>query len=588
MPVSNEEIARIFENMAALLEMRGEVVFKVRAYERAARTIERLPFSLEDAIREGKDPKDIPGIGEAIDKKIREYIATGRMEAYEKAKAEFPDGVLTLLDVPGVGPKTAAKLVRELGIKNVDELEKSIVEGRVTALPRMGEKAVENILRHIRSTRGPQRLPLGKALPVAERVIATLRERCPGLKKITYAGSLRRWQETVGDVDIMGTADEPAQVIDALVKLPIVRDVLGHGPKKASAIVDPGVQIDLRIVDDDSYGALVQYFTGSKQHNVILRDYANRMGLSLNEYGITHVKTGEVEKFADEEGFYARLGLQYIPPELREGTREVELAKERALPRLVELSDMKGDLHVHSNWSDGRDPPEEMLTQAVRRGYKYVALTDHSVGRAVANGLSEERMREEIALLRKLQRQFSMKILAGSEVDIRADGALDYSDALLKELDVVVAAVHSAMGQERAQITERVIKAMRHPSVTIIAHPTGRLLGERQPIDLDMEAIFRAAVESGTVLEINASPERLDLKDVHIMRAAELGVPLVISTDAHTTEALAQMRFGVAMARRGWCEAKHIVNAWPLDDLMVFIKAPKSKRTAIYRQHVGK
>ncbi|MFB3092178.1 MAG: PHP domain-containing protein, partial [Dehalococcoidia bacterium] len=444
----------------------------------------------------------------------------------------------------------------------------------------------ENILRHIHSLRTKdQRTPLGQALPIVERIIADLRERCPTLKKATPAGSVRRWQETVGDIDIMGTAQDPVQVIDALVDLPYVREVLVHGPKKASVVVDPGLQVDLRIVEDDSFGAMVQYFTGNQQHNVRLRDYANRMGLSLNEYGITNLKTGQMEKFADEEGFYDRLGLQMPPPEIRQGLWELDLAQKHALPRLVEQSDIRGDLHMHSDWSDGREPIEAMMEAASRFGHQYVALTDHSSGRGIANGLSDERLQSQIKILRTLE-GFPVKILCGSEVDIRADGSLDYPDELLAELDVVVASVHSAMGQPVEKMTERIIKSMHNPHVTVIGHPTARLLGSRDPVEVDMEALLQAALETGTAMEINSSPERLDLKDTHVLRARELGVPLVISTDSHSSGYMDKLRFGVAVARRGWCEPKHIVNTMPLEEFMAFIKAPKSERIHIFAGRV--
>lgn len=577
--MDNEQIAEVFENMAALLEMKGELVFKIRAYQRAARAIQQLPVPLEQMVREGRDLRGIPGIGEAIDKKIRELVETGRLEAYEKLKAEFPDGILTLLNVPGVGPKTAFRISQELGITTVEGLEKAILDGRLARLPRMGEKTAENILRHIHSLRTKdQRIPLGRALPLAEEVIWSLRERCPALRRISPAGSLRRWRESVGDIDLMGTAGDASQVIDAFVQLPLVREVLAHGPKKASVVVQSGLQVDLRIVDDDQFGALIQYFTGSKQHNILLRDYANRMGLSLNEYGITNLRTGELEKFADEEGFYARLGLQYIPPEIREGLWEVELAQRMALPGLVEPSDIKGDLHIHSDWSDGRDTLEAMVAAAQERGYQYLAITDHSAGRGIANGLTEERLRAQVDALRAIQERFNIRILCGAEVDIRADGTLDYPDELLEKLDIVVAAVHSAMGQDTKRMTERIIRAMHNPYVTIIGHPTCRLLGDRDPIEVDMEAIFKAALETGTFLEINASPDRLDLKDTYVLRAKELGVPLVIGTDSHHTGYLENMRFGVAVARRGWCEPRHILNTLPLEEFLAVIRRPKPER----------
>ncbi|MEK7814484.1 MAG: PHP domain-containing protein, partial [Chloroflexota bacterium] len=383
---------------------------------------------------------------------------------------------------------------------------------------------------------------------------AQLRERCPHIGHLCPAGSLRRWEETIGAIDLVGTSRYPEQVTAALAALPEVQEVLGQGSKKASVVVEPGIQVDLRIGDAESFGALLQYFTGSQQHNLRLRDYANRLGLSLNEYGITDLASGAVEQFADEAGFYGRLGLPYIPPELRAGVWELEAAQQGRLPCLVEEADLRGDLHLHSDWSDGRDPIEAMVEAAASRGYQYMALTDHSSGRGIANGLSDQRLLEQVQLLRSLQRKYSITILCGSEVDIRADGSLDYPDELLEQLDVVVASVHSAMGQDSQTMTQRIIKAMHHPAVTIIGHLSTRLLGhpDRIGVEFDLEAVLEAARQTGTALEINASPERLDLKDTHAYRARELGVPLVISTDSHHYAHLDHMRFGVAVARRAW------------------------------------
>ncbi|MBI2871664.1 MAG: DNA polymerase/3'-5' exonuclease PolX [Chloroflexi bacterium] len=577
--MNNAQIAEVFENIAGLLELKGESVFKIRAYQRAARTIEHLPVELARYVQEGKELRELPGIGEAISKKVQELLSTGRLQYYEGLKSEFPDGLLKLMDVPGVGPKTAMRICQDLGISTVEALEKAAQDGRLAELPRLGQKSAENILRHIRSLRSKEdRILVGRALPLAEEVMAELRQRCPGIGHINAAGSLRRWRETVGDIDIMGTACDPEQVIDALVKLPMVVEVLAHGPKKASVYVQAGVQIDLRFVPEEAYGSLLQYFTGSQQHNIRLRDYANRMGLSLSEYGIKHVDTGEVEQFSDEEAFYSRLGLQYIPPELREGGAEIELAARGALPPLVTEDDIRGDLHVHTDWSDGRQPLEVMLQAAAARGYQYVAITDHSAGRGIANGLSPERLREQVRLLRSLDGRFNgMRVLCGSEVDIRADGSLDYPDELLAELDVVVASVHSSMAQPADKMTERIIRAMRNKYVTVIGHPSTRLLGSRDPIDADWEALFRAAAETGTVLEVNSSPERLDLKDLHAMRARELGAPLLISTDAHATGHLANMRFGVHVARRAWCQARDILNTLPREE---FLRGLGRKRAA--------
>ena len=571
--MNNSQVSEVFEKIAGLLELKGESVFTIRAYQRAARTIEHLPTELAQMIKEEEDLRQIPGIGAAISSKITELVTTGQLEYMENLKGEFPDGILTLMDVPGIGPKTALRISTEMGISTVEALEQAILEGKLATMPRLGKKTAENILRHIRSLRTKdQRIPLGRALSVAEQVIGALKEACPGIRQIDAAGSLRRWRETIGDVDIMGTADDPAGVIDSFVELPMVEEVLVHGPTKGSVVVHGGLQVDLRMVDDDSYGALIQYFSGSQQHNIRLRDFANKMGLSLNEYGITTVKTGQVEKFTDERSFYARLGLQFIPPELREGLWEVEMASRQAIPSLVELEDIRGDLHCHTNESDGRDPLATMVDAARAKGYEYVGITDHSAGRGIANGLSEERLIQHMHDIWALDRSLSdIKVLAGSEVDIRSDGSLDYPDELLAQLDVVVASVHSAMGQEREQMTDRIIKAMHNPHVDIIGHLTCRLLGERDPVEVDVEAIFKAAADTGTALEINASPERLDLKDIHVLRARELGVPLIISTDSHATEHLDFMRLGVAVARRGWCQAGDILNTRPVAEFLSFL-----------------
>ena len=572
--MNNAEIAQVFEKISALLQLKeDESVFTVRAYQRAARTIDHLPVELSRMVQDGENLREIPGVGEAISQKIQELVKTGGLEYYEELKGEFPPGILTLMDVPGIGPKTALRITLELGVSTVDALEQTIEDGSLAALPRLGKKTADNIARHIRSLRTKDsRVPLGRALPVSEAVVTALKEQCPGIQQIGVAGSLRRWQETIGDIDIMGTSEKPEEVLNAFVELPMVQDVLVHGPTKASVVVHGGLQVDLRMVDNASYGALIQYFTGSQQHNIRLRDYARKMGLSLNEYGITTIETGEVEQFPDEDSFYARLGLQPIPPELREGLWEVDMAAQGTLPSLISVKDIRGDFHCHTNESDGREPLEAIVEAARRLGYEYLAIMDHSVGRGIANDLSEERLCNLIATVRALDARLpDIRLLTGSEVDIRADGTLDYPDEMLAQLDVVVASVHSAMGQERDRMTERVIRAMRNPHVNVIGHLTTRLIGEREPIDIDVEAVFRAAAETGTALEINASPERLDLKDTHVLRARELGAQLVISTDSHALEHMDNMRFGVAVARRGWCQAGDVVNTRPLSGFLRFL-----------------
>ena len=587
MPVSNEQIAALFENMASLLEIKGDTVFKIRAYQRAARTIEQLSFSLEQSLHDGMDLKKVPGIGNAISDKINEYVQTGQVATYDKLVAELPEGVLTIMGIPSIGPKTAGLIAAELNVSTVEELEQAIKEGKLAALPGLGEKTSENILRNIQSMRSKdRRTPIGDALAVAEDIVARLRRQCPHLGNVYPVGSLRRWEETIGDIDIIGTSPHTEEVSQALVSLPEVEEVLAHGDKKTSVIVKPGIQIDLRIGDEESFGALLQYFTGSQQHNIRLRDYANKMGLSLNEYGITNLKTGDVEVFADEPSFYARLGLPYIVPEIRTGLGELESALSGTLPQLVEEGDLRGDLHLHSNWSDGRDPIEVMVAAVAAQGYQYMALTDHSSGRGIANGLSNQRLEEQIKLLRSLQDSYSITILCGSEVDIRADGMLDYPDELLEQLDVVVASVHSAMGQDRETMTQRVIEAMNHPSVTIIGHLSTRLIGQRPPTQFDLDALLNAARETGTAMEINASPARLDLKDTHAFRARELGVPLVINTDSHHHSSLAQRRFGVAVARRAWCEPRHILNTMPREQFLNYIRTPKPERMKLFNHRL--
>ncbi|MCI0846080.1 MAG: DNA polymerase/3'-5' exonuclease PolX [Chloroflexi bacterium] len=583
MTVSNEAIAELFENMGTLLEMKGDTVFKIRAYQRAARTIGQLSFPLEQAVQDGMDLKKIPGVGRAISDKIKELLQTGQVSAHQRLLSELPEGVLTLMDIPGIGPKTAMLIAKDLGVSTIQGVEQAARDGSMAALPKLGEKAAENILRHIQTLGSKdRRTPIGQALPLAEEIIAALRSRCSTIGDLFPAGSLRRWEETIGDIDLVGTSSQPEEAAEALVSLPMVQQVLVHGPKKTSVVVEPGIQVDIRLCEPESFGALLQYFTGSQQHNIRLRDYANRRGLSLNEYGITDLKTDAVDHFADEAAFYQRLGLPYIPPELRTGTWELEAAQNDDLPDLVQAGDLKGDLHLHSEWSDGSDPMEKMVEAAMDQGYEYMALTDHSSGRGIANGLSPQRLADQIGLLHALQDRYPISILCGSEVDIRADGTLDYSDELLGQLDVVVASVHSAMGQDSDTMTRRIIKAMEHPAVTIIGHLTTRLLGQREPVQLDLEAVLRAARATGTALEINASPERLDLKDTHAHRARELGVPLVISTDSHHHAHLGKRRFGVAVARRAWCEPAHILNTLPRDQFLRFIRTPKPARLEVF------
>ncbi len=570
--MKNTAIAKVFNDIADLLELKGENAFKIRAYQKAVRAIEHYPREIKIMVEEGEDLRNIPGVGEAIAKKATELVTTGKLGYYENLKAEFPEGITNLLAIPGIGPKTANRLSSELRISSVDALEQAINEGRVAGLFRLGDKTAGNILQQVQALRRKdQRIPIGEALPIVEEILGSL-HTVPGVRNLTYAGSLRRFRETLGDIDLMGTADNPEAVIDAFVALPHMGQVLAQGPTKASAIVSGGLQVDLRIVEHDSFGSLLQYFTGSKQHNISLRERGRRQGLKLSEYGITDLARDRLEKFAIEEEFYRRLGLQYIPPELREAQGEVERAEQGTLPRLVELSDIKGDLHMHTDWSDGHNAIEEMAVAAKDLGYQYIAITEHSGGRGIAHGLDEERLRKQVAEIKALNERFdSIHVLTGIEVDIRADGSLDLPHEILSELDIVIAAVHSAMSQSEEKMTKRVLSAIENPDVDIIAHPSCRLLGEREPVAIDLEAISRAAVKNNKVLEINAMPARLDLNDIHAFRARDLGVKLAIETDAHSVAHLGFMRFGVGVARRAWCEPQHVLNTLSWEELLVFL-----------------
>jgi DNA polymerase (family X) len=575
--MKNADIAAVFENIADLLELKGENKFKIRAYSRAAQVISHLRQEMELMHEEGNDFRDIEGIGDAIAKKSVELITTGKLKFYEDLKAEFPEGIINLLDVPGIGPKTAYRLTTELGVGSVEQLEQAIKDGRVATLERMGEKTAANILHAIEAfRRKDRRTPLGEALPAVEEVIAAL-SKVPGVRNLTAAGSLRRFKETVGDIDLMGTADDPEMVIQVFVKLPQVRQVLSQGPTKASVILPKGLQADLRMVEHAEFGSLLQHFTGSKEHNVALRTRTQAQGLSLSEYGITNVNTGEIRKFTDEHSFYQYLGLQYIPPEIREDMGEIGLAAKNAIPELVEIRHIRGDLHTHTTASDGMDSIEDMARAAKALGYEYLAITDHSSGRMIPADKKLDRVKRQTAEIKRINSSSpGIYLLDGVEVDIKADGSFDLPDEVLAGLDVVIGSVHSSFLQDRTQMTRRIIGAIEDPNIDIIAHPTCRKIGEREPVDVDLEALFRAAAKHGKALEINAMPERLDLKDLHAYRARELGAMLSIGTDSHATNHLALMKFGVGVARRAWCQPGDILNTRSLKEVLDFLKRDKA------------
>lgn len=569
--MKNQEIAKIFSEIADLLEIKGENPFRIRAYRRAAQNIEGLPKSVEEMAKE--EILKIPGIGRDLADKIEEYLKTGRMQAHEDLRHEIPTELLDLLSVPGLGPKTASLLYDRLKIKSIDELEKLASEHKLTDLPGIKEKTEENILKGIEMLkRGKERQPLVRVLPIANDIIEHLKKKAP-VSRIDIAGSLRRWKDTIKDIDILATSDNPKEVMRVFVHLPHVKEVLMQGPTKSSVIIHEHIQVDLRVVEKESYGAALAYFTGSKAHNIRLREMAMRMGLKINEYGIFHEKNGKKVGGEKEEDIYKNLGLPYIPPELREDQGEIEAAIEGRLPELIEISDIKGDLHVHSKWSDGSHTFEQLVEAAKDRGYHYIAITDHSKSLGIARGLTGERLLEqkkEIDAINKKLKGF--RIIHGVEVDIRSDGRLDIADDVLKELDIVVASIHSGFKQQKKQLTYRLVSAMKNPYVSIIAHPTGRLIGERDAYDVDMEEILKVAKETGTAIEINAYPLRLDINDVYARRAKEMGIPIVISTDTHVTNQFDYMRYGLSIARRGWLEKGDVINTIEVEKLLKRLK----------------
>jgi len=570
--VKNEEVARLLREMGELLELQGESGFKVIAYQRAARSVESLKEDLEEDYRRGK-LESIPGVGKAIASKISEFLETGKIEAHDRLFRETPPGMAELLSISGLGPKTVSMLHQKLGVSSVEELEQAARAHQVRRLPRMGPTSEKNILRAIeRWKKRSDRIPLGVAQPLAEEILGHLK-KVEGIGNLTLAGSLRRGRETVGDIDILATSTEPAAAIRAFVEIPAVEEVLMKGPTKASVIVDETVQVDLRIVEPRSFGTVVQYFTGSKEHNVKLRQVALSKGYSLSEYSLTRVANGEELFFDREEDLYRHLGMDWIPPEIREDEGEVEAALAGSLPKLVEVTDIKGDLHVHSDWSDGRHSIEDMVATAKKLGYEYMAMCDHSPGLGIANGLAEDRLKKKMELIRSLNDSIEgFSIMVGTEVDIRADGKLDYPDEILEQCDVVVASVHSAYNQREREMTNRIISAMESEEVDVIGHPTGRKIGEREAYEVDMERVLEAAARTNTAMEINAHPSRLDLNGRWARRAKELGVKLAINTDAHSTCGLMAIEYGVKTARRGWLEKKDVLNALGFADLMKHLK----------------
>ena len=568
--MENLEFARILREIAELLEIKNENPFKVRAYYRAAQVIEGLSESI-NTIAERGELRKIPGVGESIAEKIEELLKTGRLKYLEELKKEVPEGLLSLLEIQDIGPKTALLLYKELGINSMEKLEKALAEHRLRDLPGMGEKTEENIRRGIELLKETgTRMLLGTALPVAEEIISELKKNSP-VEKIEATGSLRRFRETVGDIDILVVSKNSEKVMDVFTGLAMVREVLAKGPTRSSVLTTYGIQVDLRVVKPDQFGAALHYFTGSKNHNIAIRELGVKKGLKINEYGIFSGK----KKIGGEEEIdvFKSVGLPYIPPELRENRGEIEAAKEGRLPVLVECADIKGDLHIHSKYSDGENTIEEIVRKAKQMGYEYVGIVDHSRSMRFAGGLSISDLKKKINEIRRLNEKIKdITILAGAEVDIKVDGSLDYPDEILKELDIVIAAIHSGFKMDQEKMTERIIKGIENEYVHILAHPTGRLIGKRDPYRVDVERLIMAAAKRGIMLEINAYPERLDLPDIYCRRAKDEGIIMVISTDAHHLDQMRFMKFGVGVARRGWLEKKNILNTFSLKELFKKLK----------------
>jgi len=571
--MDNLEIAKVFSGIADILEIKNENTFKIRAYRKASEVLETLTQNIEQLYKE-EQLETIPGVGKGIAEKIKELIETGKLKYYEDLKKEIPQSLLEMMNVPDMGPKTAALLYEKLKIDSIEKLKDAALKHKISKLPRMGEKSEENILRGIELfKKASQRIPLQEAMVLAEAIIAHLK-KLKEVKKISIAGSLRRMRETIGDIDILIASANPQKVMDKFVSLEFAKETLAKGDTKSSILTADNRQVDLRIVAEESFGAALHYFTGSKEHNIKIRELGIKKGLKINEYGI--FQKGKKEKRIggeEEKDVFDALGLPFIPIELREDRGEIEAGLKNKLPKLIEISDIKGDLHMHSNWSDGGNSIQEMAEAAKARGYEYIGICDHSKSLAVAHGVKEKDFLKRVQEIREADKKIKdIKILAGSEVDIDSNGNLDYPEKLLKELDIVIASIHSGFNQPREKITKRIIKAMESGLVDIIAHPTGRLLGEREPYELDLEEIFKIAKKTGTMVEINAYPRRMDLNDINARTAKQEGIKLIINTDSHSINHIDWIKFGVAVARRAWLEAKDVANTKPLEKFLKGLK----------------
>jgi len=577
MPVHNADIAVLFEEIADLLEIEGANVFRVRAYRNAARTLQELDRDVRAMLWKGEDLTELPGIGDDLAGKIREIVETGRCPALDKLHQKLPPAITELLKIPGLGPKRVKALYHELDIHTVEQLQRAVRDHRVRELPGFGEKTEVHIAQSLQVHAGDAgRFKLVTATQYAEPLAAYLRG-IPGVQQVVMAGSYRRARETVGDVDILVTATPDSKVMDRFIAYDEVAEILSHGSTRSSVVLKSKLQVDVRVVEPESYGAALHYFTGSKAHNIAVRRLGQERGLKINEYGV--FKREERIGGETEESVFKAVGLPFIPPELREDRGEIEAARRGRLPRLVELSDLRGDLHVHTKATDGHNTLREMAEAAQQRGFEYLAITEHSRRLTVAHGLDPVRLAKQIDEIDRLNEQLKgITLLRGIEVDILEDGSLDLPDELLGRLDLVVGAVHSRFDLSRAKQTERILKAMDRPYFTLLAHPSGRLIARREPYDVDMLRIIRQAKHRGCYLELNAHPERLDLLDTYCQVAKDEGILVSINSDAHSVLDFEHLRFGVGQARRGWLEQQDVLNTRPLNELRPLLKRTMQKK----------
>jgi DNA polymerase (family 10) len=573
--MENHEIAAIFEEISNLMKITQDDPkwsFKAAAYDRARRSIESYPERAEDLARDpNRKLTEIPGVGADLAAKIKELVETGQCQYHQELLKKVPRSLLQLLELQGVGPQKVRLFHKELGINTIEDLEKAVKAGRLHGLPGMSAKTEENILKALETfQRSAGRFRLDTAYETAEELVEFLKER-KEVDQVTPAGSLRRGRETVGDIDLLVTGTDHAKIAEHFSKYPGIDQILGKGEDKVSVKLKNGMQVDIRLLERDQYGAALMYFTGSKEHNIALRERAKKHGWKLSEYGL--FEGDKVLASRTEEEVYKKLGLPWIPPELRENQGEIEAAEKNKLPRLVELKDIKGDLQMHTTASDGKTSAEELAAAARKLGYRYILITDHSKAVTIANGLDEKRALENIKRIHAARRKVKgIEIWAGAEVDIMGDGTLDYPDELLKQFDIVLVSVHSRMNMPAEDMTTRLLKALENPYVRILGHPTGRQILRRDPFQFDLEKVFAAAKKYGVVLELNGNPERLDLSDRHVRLAKERGMKIVISTDAHHPDHLELMRYGVITARRGWLEKKDVLNTLPPAKLLASLR----------------